>query len=175
MGILHDKKSRFDFPPGTPMGQQEREERDQFGLLINWSFLCETMQAFNERMAATEAFARDAADAVMRQVGRKGARALFLKALRTPPPGRTPKKEANERQLAAYYRQITFGLSPDRAARAAAEELATGPNDDAELFAHQIRMLVRKHEKAVQRGEQEAEWQRKLSQSFLLDEDAELK
>jgi hypothetical protein len=29
MGILHDKRSPFDFPPGTPMGQ---EERDRFGL-----------------------------------------------------------------------------------------------------------------------------------------------
>jgi hypothetical protein len=64
MGFLHDKRSPFDFPPGVPPGQRGREERDQFGLLINWSFLCGTIHEFNERMAATEAFAKDAADAV---------------------------------------------------------------------------------------------------------------
>jgi hypothetical protein len=153
---------------------QAREERDRFGLPLIWSFIDDDQQ-FNERIAATKAFVAEAVEAVIRQVGRKGARALFLKALRTPPPGRTPKKEANERQLAAYYRQIALGLPPDRAARAAAEELATRPNDDAESFAHQIRTLVRKHETAKQRAEQEAEWLKKLSPPFLLDEDAELK
>ena len=58
MGFLHDKRSPFDFPPGTPIGQQEREERDQFGLPIRLELPLRDERQFNERMAATKAFAR---------------------------------------------------------------------------------------------------------------------
>jgi hypothetical protein len=171
MGILHDRKSRFDFPPGTPMGQQESDQRDQFGLLINWSFLCETEQEFNERMAATEAFTRLAANAVTRQVGRKGARALFLKALRPPPPGRKPDEQANARLLEAYDRQIALGVPPRRAALPAAKEINIG---DVDATAKHIRTLVMERAEAARRAEAKAAWRKRLSPS-LFDEDADLK
>jgi hypothetical protein len=172
MGFLHDKRSPFDFPPGVPPGQQGRGERDQFGLLINSSFLCETMQEFNERMAATETFARDAADAVMRQVGRKGARALFLKALRPPPPGRQPDEKANARLLEAHDRQITFGVPARRAARAAAKQIDIG---DVDATAKHIRTLVKERAEAARRAEAEAAWRKKLYPSLIFGEDTDLK
>lgn len=166
MGFLHDKRSPFDFPPGMPAGQQAREECDRFGLPMHWSFLGDDERQFGERMAATDALVRDAAEAVIRQVGRKRARQLFLKALRPPPPGPEPDEEENTALLAAHDRQIALGVPPDRAARFAAEEMKTG-EEDVESIASQIRRLVRKRAKAAGRAQAEADWLRKLSPSLL--------
>jgi hypothetical protein len=146
-----------------------REERDRFGLPMHWSFI-EDEQQFSERMAATKAFVSDAVEAVIRQVGRKAARQMFLKALRPTPPGRQPDEKENALLLATYDRQIALRVLPRHAARAAADEMATRPNDDVASIAKHIRTLVKDRTEVARRAEQEAAWLKKLSPLLLFEE-----
>jgi hypothetical protein len=80
-------------------------------------------------MAATEAFVRDAVEAVIRQVDdHKGAERMFLEEFgyrrpRRKSPGRPPDKEKNAAMLAEWKRQKDLGLSTHHATCAAADEL----------------------------------------------------
>jgi hypothetical protein len=162
MGVLLNSGT---LPPafGSPP-----EERDRFGLPMIWSLLDDDQQ-FNERITKTKVFVADAVEAVIRQVGREEARRMFLKVLKRPSPGSQPNKRENARRLEMYDRQIALRIQPRRAAGAAAEDLATGPNDDVESIAKHIRTLVKERAKAARRAEEEAQRLKKLS-PLLIDE-----
>jgi hypothetical protein len=80
-------------------------------------------------MAATKAFARDAVEAVIRQVDDpKMAEHMFLEEFvqrrpRRKSPGRPPDKKKNAALLAEYKRHEELGLSTHCATIAAADEL----------------------------------------------------
>jgi hypothetical protein len=158
MGILHDKGSPFDFPPGTPMGL---EERDRFGLpMQGGSFLGEDERQFNERMAATEAFVRDAVEAVIRQVDdHKVAERMFLEEFgyrrpRRKSPGRPPDKEKNAAMLAEWKRQKDLGLSTHHATCAAADELEFAQKGKKKVKGESLeRRLRRQREKLAKLAE----------------------
>jgi hypothetical protein len=91
-------------------------------------------------------------EAVVDQVGREGARRLFLRALRAPPKGKPVDSKEDALLLAAYDRVIARGVSAQEAALEAAEERweerviadEKGTADlDVQAIASQIRRLVR--------------------------------
>jgi hypothetical protein len=162
MALLPDKRL---LPPH--LHQPPLEERDRFGLPTRSSFLSEDDRQFSERMAATNILVREAAEAVMRQVGRKEAKRLFAVALGAPRKGKQSDAKWNEALLAAYDRAIARGVPTTRVARAAAEEMATGKDDDVESCARHIRQLVKER---AYRAAREAALYKKLGPSFLVSE-----
>ena len=93
------------------------------------------------RFAATDSFVREAAEAVMRQVGRKEALRRYRRALSVPPRGKQQNAKWNELLLAAYDRAVAAGVPRRNAAHVAAKEMATGKDDDVESCAKHIRQL----------------------------------
>jgi hypothetical protein len=108
------------------------------------------------RLEKTKEFVGDAAEAVIRQVGRREARRLFLHVLRLW-KGKQPDAKENGLLLAAYDRAIARGVPKRGAARVAAAEMVTG-KEDVESIANQIRRLAR--ERARRQAEEKASRER---------------
>ncbi|MBG0801662.1 hypothetical protein IYW40_09210 [Methylocystis sp. H4A] len=130
---------------------------DRFGLPIRTTILDvsgESAEQRAARIAATEAFAREAALAVLYQVGRKEALRLFTKALEDPKLGKRPEKEFNDRLLAEHDRQIANGVKPHKAVSEVAK-LIVPPHEDDEAIKRRIRRLRVDREKERAKTEQE--------------------
>jgi hypothetical protein len=139
MPFILPKRLTPNFPT-PPLEPRTDEREDRFGLPLYFMFL-EGDEKRRDRIARTKALIKDAAEAVIRQVGRREARRLFLGALATPPKGKQPNAEENALLLAAYDRIVTRGVPIRRAARVAAGEMVMR-NKEEGLATH-IRRLVR--------------------------------
>jgi hypothetical protein len=143
MGFAQSKKQPRDLLP--PPLEGASEETDCFGLPLRFCFL-EDDETREARIGQTRTLIEEAAEAVIRQVGRLEARRLFRAALRAPKEGKRPNMKENALRLAAYDRARSRGASRERAALTAADEMATRPDDDPQSIAKHIRKLVRDRE-----------------------------
>jgi hypothetical protein len=144
------------------LGPVKNEERDRFGLPRHWTFLDDDQQ-FNERMAATEVFVRDAVEALIHQVlDHKTAKRILLEELdRHRPlrksPGRPPDKKKNAALVDEFERQRKLGLSIHDATCAAADELELAQKGKkkvkGEAFERRIRRQRKKLAETAQRDE----------------------
>jgi hypothetical protein len=133
------------------------DARHKFGLPRHWTFLDED---FDERMAATEAFIKDAVEAVLCQVvDRKAAERMFREELdrqtATPQQGRPPEQEVNDELLKQVAHWMESGISKTSAVRTVAAEWAT-PEENPESVETRIWRGLNRHKKAAELGEEAA-------------------
>jgi hypothetical protein len=137
------------------------DAKDKFGLPRRGTFFDED---FDERMAATEAFVKDAVEAVLRQVvDRKTAERMFREELDRqtgkPRQGRPPDRDENDYLLAEVERQKARDMSKTKAVRAVAEMAATPKQKAAGrvgTIERQTWRLIAKHKEAAKLAEEAA-------------------
>ena len=125
-----------------PAKVPDMDARDRFGLRLNF-ILLEDSEQMRARWADTERFVVEAAEAVIRQVGRKTAQQLFRIALREPKKGKRSDAKENALLLEAFDRTKACGVPARNAARVAAKEMRRTLKEDVESLAAHIRRLVR--------------------------------
>lgn len=141
------------------------EGLDRFGLPRNASLL-----ELPERMPTLERLAHDTVETLVRWLGHNIAREMLTAALRQPAKGKRANRKENEGLLAAYDAEVSAGTAKRLAARATAEKIATGANDDAESVAKRIRTLAKARD--AERARRDA-WFRRVGSSLITDSNSE--
>jgi hypothetical protein len=129
------------------------------------SFLGDTPEEFNERMAKTNRLVLDVVESVIRQVGSKYASQLFEDAFKQKPGGKKPNSKRNAELMEAYRSEIASG-TPRRLARLKAAKRCVKDWEDPQPAARQIRKLATAEKRDA---ELRAQWLAKIGPSFLND------
>jgi hypothetical protein len=132
------------------------DARDRFGLPRRWTFYDGD---FDERMAATEAFVKDAVEAVLRQVDRETAERMFREELdrqtAKPRQGRRPDQEVNDDLLAQVERKVAQGESLTAAIKAVSAEVRA-QGEKALSIERRIWRQIEKQDEATKLAEEAA-------------------